>query len=84
MTNPGKQSSALETAVGLHIHAVDASPTETLAYHGAGLPAGLTISRTSGVISGVPTARGRSHVTVSVSDSVDTASVSFVWTVKRH
>ena len=41
VTNPGKQSSALETTVGLHIHAVDASPTETLAYHGAGLPSGL-------------------------------------------
>ncbi len=84
VTNAGKQTSTLGTAVSLHIHGVDASPTETLAYHGAGLPAGLSISPTLGVISGIPTARGRSHVTVSVSDSVDTASVSFVWTVKRH
>ena len=44
VTNPGKQTSTLGTAVSLHIHAVDASPTETLAYHGAGLPAGLAIN----------------------------------------
>ncbi len=31
-------------AVGLHIHAVDASPSETLAYHAVGLPAGLSIN----------------------------------------
>jgi len=84
VTNPGKQTSALGNAVSLHVHAVDASPSETLAYHEAGLPSGLSINGASGVISGIPTTRGRSHVTVTVSDSVDSAAVSFVWTVRRH
>ena len=84
VTNPGKQISVLGAAVGVHVHATDASPSETLAYHTAGLPSGLSINPASGVVSGIPTARGRSHVTVTVSDSVDSAAVSFVWTVKRH
>ncbi len=84
VTNPGKQSSALGIAVSLRVRAVDASPTETLAYQATGLPAGLSINPSSGVISGRPTATGKKHATVTVSDSVDSATVTFVWVVKRH
>jgi len=83
VTNPGKQASVLAGAVSLHITAVDASSTESLAYQAAGLPGGLSINVASGLISGRPTARGRNHVTVTVSDSADSASVAFIWTVKR-
>ena len=85
VTNPGKQTSALGTAVSL------ARPgRRRLAQRDArlpgrrGLPAGLSINPASGVISGRPTATGKKHVTVTVSDSVDSATVTFVWVVKRH
>lgn len=83
VTNPGKQNSVLGGAVSLHVNAVDASSTETLAYQAAGLPAGLSINAASGLISGTPTARGKRHVTVTVSDSADSASVAFIWNVRR-
>ncbi len=84
VTNPGKQTSTLGAAVSLPIKAVDASPSETLVYRGTDLPAGLSINGSSGVIAGVPTVRGRAHVTVTVSDSADSAGVSFTWSVKRR
>ena len=83
-TNPGKQSGAVGTPVNLPIVATDASPGETLSYSAGGLPAGLAINPASGQISGTPTARGRKHVTITVSDSVDSATVTFVWSVSRH
>jgi hypothetical protein len=83
VTDPGKQTSVLGGAVSLHIDAADASPTETLAYQAAELPVGLSIDPASGLISGTPTARGKKHVTVTVSDSVDSARVAFTWNVKR-
>ncbi len=83
VTNPGKQTSVLGGAVSLHIDAVDASPTERLAYQVTGLPAGLSIDAASGLISGRLAARGKKHVTVTVSDSVDSAGVAFTWNVKR-
>ena len=84
ITNPGKQSSAFMSPVSLQINAVDASPSETLAYQAANLPVGLTINPATGLISGNPTVPGRKRVTVTVSDSVDSASITFVWTVTRH
>jgi hypothetical protein len=83
LSNPGKQTTSVDVAVGVAVHATDASLTETLAYHATGLPAGLSVNATSGLISGRPTLRGKKHVTVTVTDSVDSAAVSFVWNVKR-
>jgi hypothetical protein len=83
VTNPGRKTTSVGVPVSLHIAASDASPTETLAYHANGLPAGLAINPTSGLISGRPTQRGKRHVSVTVSDSVDSASVTFIWNVER-
>jgi hypothetical protein len=84
VTNPGKQTTALDAAVSVPIHAVDASPSATLTYQASGLPGGLSINSGSGLISGRATVRGHKHVTVTVSDSLDSASVTFVWNVKRR
>jgi hypothetical protein len=84
VTNPGKQTSALHSAVTVQIEAADASPSETLAYSALGLPVGVSINATTGLISGSPQARGRTKVTVTASDSVDAASVKFIWTVKTR
>jgi hypothetical protein len=84
VANPGKQTAGLGSHINLQIAAHDVDPSETLAYHATGLPLGLSINAGSGLISGSPLSRGRSHVTVTVSDSVDAAPVSFVWVVRRH
>jgi hypothetical protein len=84
LTNPGTQTTVTGTAVSLRIKAVDATPGATLRYGASGLPAGLSINAASGLISGRPTVRAKTHVTVTVSDSVDSASATFLWSVKRH
>jgi hypothetical protein len=52
-----------------------------LRYSASGLPPGLTVNATSGVISGRPTTVGSSTVTARVSDNVSTVSRTFTWRV---
>ena len=47
-----------------------------------GLPAGLSINGSTGLISGAPTVKGRSKVTVTASDTYDSVSARFLWKVK--
>jgi PKD repeat protein len=54
------------------------SPTS---FNATGLPAGLSINTTSGVISGTPTAAGTSNVTISASNSAGTGSATLVLTI---
>ena len=81
MGNPGTQSSGAGTDVSVPISATDWSPDQTLRYAAVGLPVGLSINASSGVISGTPTARRRSRVTVSASDAYNSARVQFIWDV---
>jgi hypothetical protein len=81
--NPGKQTTKAGTPVSLAINAIDVIPGRTLTYSATGLPAGLSINSSSGLVSGTPGIRGRSHATVTASDSSNSFSVSFKWTVKR-
>jgi YVTN family beta-propeller protein len=78
--NPGNQSGETGTAVNLAISASDANG-DPLTYSATGLPAGLSINATSGVISGNPSTAGVSNVTVTVSDGEDSAATSFSWTI---
>ena len=61
VTNPGSQTSTVGTAVSLQITATDSASGQTLTYSATGLPAGLSISSSSGLISGHPHHRGHLH-----------------------
>jgi serine protease len=81
VTNPGTQTGTVGTAASLQINATDSATGQTLTYSATGLPAGLSINSTTGLISGTPTATGTSQVTVTATDTTSaTGSTSFSWT----
>ena len=70
------------TAASLQIKATDSASGQTLTYSATGLPAGLSISSSTGLISGTPTTAGTSSVTVTAKDTTGaTGSASFTWTI---
>jgi subtilase family serine protease len=82
VTNPGNQTGTVGTAVSLQIKATDSASGQTLTYSATGLPAGLSISSSTGLISGTPTTAGSSSVTVTAKDTTGaTGSASFTWTI---
>jgi serine protease len=81
VTNPGSQTGTVGTATSLQIHATD-SGGATLTYSATGLPTGLSINSSSGLISGTPSAAGTFSVTVTAKDSTGASgSTSFTWTI---
>jgi len=82
VTSPGSQTGTVGKAVSLQIKASDSASGQTLTYRAAGLPAGLSISASSGLISGTPTTAGTSSVTVTATDTTGAkGSASFTWTI---
>ncbi len=76
---PGFRKNTLGKYVSLKIHASTSTGT-ALHFSASGLPPGLSINSASGVISGRPdTTAGTWRPTVTVTDSVDTARVTFTW-----
>ena len=85
VTNPGSQTSTVGTAASLKISATDSASGQTLTYGATGLPAGLSVNTSSGLISGTPTTAGTSTVAVTVRDTTGaTGSASFGWTVNNQ
>ena len=84
LTQPDDQVSEPSTVVSLQLQATDNSGA-TLTYGATGLPAGLSINPTTGLISGTITqnpAKLRTHtVTVSVTGGGSTDTQKFTWTV---
>src|SRR6202007_2818048 len=82
VTNPGIQTWTTGTAASLQIQASDSASGQTLTYAAAGLPAGLSVNASSGLISGTPTATGTGSATVTAKDTTGASgSATFSWTV---
>ncbi len=82
VTNPGPQVSAEGDGVTLPIAASDPNG-DPLGFSASGLPPGLSIHATSGVISGsvAEGAAGSYSVQVEVADAIGPSSVQFTWTI---
>ncbi|TCO52348.1 glycoside hydrolase family 3 C-terminal domain-containing protein [Actinocrispum wychmicini] len=77
VTNPQGMSSPVGTAVSLPLQATG----QTLTWSATGLPAGLGINGSAGVISGTATTPGTTTVTVTATDGTGASgSTTFVWT----
>jgi hypothetical protein len=87
LTNPGDQINAQGSAVSLPIQASDPDH-DSLTYTASGLPSGLSINTTTGIISGTIASTAGSDtpysVTVTASDGTHTASATFNWTVTNQ
>src|SRR6202044_1026115 len=82
VTNPGSQTGTVGTAASLQITATDSASGQTLTYSATGLPAGLSINSSTGLITGTPTTAATNSVTVTAKDTTGaTGSASFTWTI---
>jgi len=80
IANPGPQSGQAGTPVSLQLSATDPNG-DTLTYAASGLPPGVFVNATTGLVSGTPTASGTFNVVVSATDGVNTDSKNFTWTI---
>jgi len=76
---PGNQSTALGSPASLQMTA--SAPAGALTWSATGLPAGLSINASTGLISGTPTTLGAYSVTVKAVQGTLSNSTTFTWTV---
>jgi len=85
VTSPGNQTTTVGTAVSLPMSASDSASGQSFTWSATGLPVGLSINSSSGLISGTPTTAGTSSVTVTAQDTTGASgSASFTWTVNTQ
>jgi hypothetical protein len=81
VTNPGSQSASSGTVTSLQLNATSSAGTP-ITFAASGLPTGLSINPSSGLITGTPTSAGTWTVNATASDvSSSTGSTSFTWSV---
>ena len=81
VANPGTQATTVGSAAILNIAASATDGDTVTSYSAAGLPAGLSINASTGVISGTPVTVGSNSVTVTASDNDESGSVTFTWNI---
>ncbi|GHO98070.1 hypothetical protein KSF_081180 [Reticulibacter mediterranei] len=82
VTNPGKLVSTQGAKIHLPLQATDPNAGKTMTYSATGLPTGLSLESTTGVISGTITTGGSSTVVITVKDDTGATGVSsFSWDV---
>ena len=80
LVNPGAQGDASGDSVSLALTATDTSST-TLTYSASGLPSGLSIDASTGIISGTTGSDSPYLATVAVTDGTYSDSQTFTWNV---
>jgi subtilisin family serine protease len=81
VTNPGGQTGTVGSPASLQLAATGGTPPYT--WSATGLPAGLTLSPSTGRISGTPTTANTHQVTVTATDAGGrSGSAAFGWTVE--
>jgi subtilase family serine protease len=82
VTNPGNQTATVGTSVSLQMKGSDSASGQTLTWSATGLPAGISIASSTGLITGTPTTPTTSSVSVTAEDTTGASgSASFTWTV---
>jgi Zn-dependent metalloprotease len=82
VNNPGSQTGTVGTAKSLQLTATDSASGQTFTWSATGLPAGLSINSSTGLISGTPTTAGTYTTTATARDTTGASgSASFTFTI---